>query len=398
MEGRRCDQCKHGYWNFTEENPDGCQQCSCDLLGTYENQGCNVYSGECVCKRYVTGRDCDQCLPEHWGLSEARDGCKPCDCDPGGSYDNNCDLLTGQCKCRPHVTGRTCSQPEQGYFAGLLDYRIYEAEYGGISDRAQLQIREPYRDREPSWTGPGFVRAVEDSSIQFTLDSITQTMEYDLVIRYEPQLAGQWEDVRVVLERPDAIDPNGPCAHLIQQQNVVSRQASDTDSYQEYNFESQSASRPELPNSHGPEIARVSLPSGARHAVVYPPTCLEAGKQYKVRLEFKSYDSNQETPSAAVLIDSITVVPRADSVPFLGGSPAADYRRQEFEHYRCAQYFYSVVKTNIPEVCKKHLYSIGFYVLGSGFECQCDPTGSYSGICDSLGKIYYSSLLNWCTI
>ena len=59
-------------------------------------QGCNVFSGECVCKRYVTGRDCDQCLPEHWGLSDTRDGCKPCDCDPGGSYDNMCDVITGQ--------------------------------------------------------------------------------------------------------------------------------------------------------------------------------------------------------------------------------------------------------------------------------------------------------------
>lgn len=213
------------------------------------------------------------------------------------------------------------------------------------------------RDRDPSWTGPGFVRAVEDSSIEFTLQPVSQSMEYDLVIRYEPQLPGQWEDVRVVLERPDPVDPDGPCANLQLQ-----------------------GERQDL------EISRVSLPSGARHVVVYPPTCLEAGKQYKVRLEFKNYDSAQDTPGASVLIDSITVVPRPDSIPFLGGSPAADYRRQEFEHYRCAQYFYSVHKANIPEVCKKHLYSIGFYVLGSGFECQCDPTGSYSTICDSLGR------------
>lgn len=167
--GRRCDQCQHGFWNFTEDNPDGCQPCSCHPMGTYENQGspdrfystlifffirttcflvsgCNVYSGECVCKRYVTGRDCDSCLPEHWGLSENnRDGCKPCDCDPGGSYDNNCDIHSGQCKCRPHVNGRTCSQPVQGFFAGAMDFQVYEAEYSSISDRGQLTIREPYR-------------------------------------------------------------------------------------------------------------------------------------------------------------------------------------------------------------------------------------------------------------
>ena len=179
-------------------------------------------------------------------------------------------------------------------------------------------------------------------------------MEYDVVIRYEPQLAGQWEDVRLRVERPDGADIDGPCANL--------------DTSEE-------------------EIYQVSLPSGGRHAVVYPSVCLEANKNYNFRLEFNAYDRLQETPSASVLIDSITVVPRADSVPFLAGSQTADQRRQEFEHYRCAQYFYSVVKASIPDVCRKHLYSIGFYVLGSGYECQCDPTGSYSGICDSLGNI-----------
>ena len=24
-DGPRCDQCTNGYWNFTAENPDGCQ-------------------------------------------------------------------------------------------------------------------------------------------------------------------------------------------------------------------------------------------------------------------------------------------------------------------------------------------------------------------------------------
>lgn len=55
-------------------------------------------TGECTCKRNVRGRDCNQCLPEHYGLSEDVDGCKACECDPGGSYDNNCDVLTGQCR------------------------------------------------------------------------------------------------------------------------------------------------------------------------------------------------------------------------------------------------------------------------------------------------------------
>jgi len=57
-----------------------------------------MINGECTCKRNVAGRDCNQCLPEYWGLSDDRDGCKPCDCDIGGAYDNYCDVVTGQCR------------------------------------------------------------------------------------------------------------------------------------------------------------------------------------------------------------------------------------------------------------------------------------------------------------
>ena len=57
------------------------------------------------------------------------------------------------------------------------------------------------------------MRAVEDSSLEFKIDGITQSMEYDVVIRYEPQLAGQWEDVRLRVERPSGVDIDGPCAN-----------------------------------------------------------------------------------------------------------------------------------------------------------------------------------------
>jgi len=161
IEGRRCDRCKNGFWNFDPNNPEGCQgketvittintnflfaqkinyysaiiiACTCNTLGTIDNQGCNMLTGECTCKRYVTARDCNQCLPEYWGLSEDRDGCKPCDCDPGGSYENSCDVVTGQCRCRPHVSGRTCNQPEQSYYTGSLDFLIYEGELSRATD------------------------------------------------------------------------------------------------------------------------------------------------------------------------------------------------------------------------------------------------------------------------
>lgn len=63
----------------------------------------------------------------------------------------------------------------------------------------------------------------------------------------------------------------------------------------------------------------------------------------------------------------IALVPRIDSVPFFRDSAANEIRRQEYERYRCGQAFFSVVKGNIPDVCKKYYYSIGFYVHGGAF-------------------------------
>ena len=55
-------------------------------------------------------------------------GCKPCDCDPGGAYDNHCDVITGQCKCRPNVGGRRCDVVNDGFFTGSLDFLLFEGE------------------------------------------------------------------------------------------------------------------------------------------------------------------------------------------------------------------------------------------------------------------------------
>ena len=65
----------------------------------------------------------------YWGLSEDPQGCKACDCDVGGAYDNNCDQSTGQCSCKPSVIGRQCNKVSPGYFITDLDYLRYEGEF-----------------------------------------------------------------------------------------------------------------------------------------------------------------------------------------------------------------------------------------------------------------------------
>ncbi|CAH0562710.1 unnamed protein product [Brassicogethes aeneus] len=352
VDGRRCDQCTNGFWNFTESNPDGCQKCDCDLFGTVDNQGCNVDYGTCTCKRYVTGRNCNQCLPEYWGLSEEDYGCKPCDCDPGGSFDNHCDVITGQCKCRDNMTGRNCDTPSQQYFTVSLDYQTYEAEYAHSS--GQVVIREPYRDgREDSWTGSGVVKATEGQYLQFTVDNIQTSADYDILIRYEPTLPGAWEDIDVRIQRPDNIDPHGPCA----------------DYNPQYDYK------------------RVALVSDRRSVKVVPSSCFEAGKTYTVTLEFKRYNFDKESPSASVLIDSIVLIPTIHKLPIFHGSAAADARLDNYTRYNCEQYIYEIGRNDIPDICRKYHASIGAYILNGAASCQCDPTGSVSKICESNGGL-----------
>lgn len=131
--GRRCDTCKDGFWNLDVNNPEGCESCTCNILGTIDNLGCNTHTGECVCKRLVTGKDCNQCMPETFGLSDSHDGCTLCECNAGGSLDNHCDVVTGQCRCRPNMTGRTCGQPKQNHFIPSL-HNIYEAEVPHVTE------------------------------------------------------------------------------------------------------------------------------------------------------------------------------------------------------------------------------------------------------------------------
>lgn len=352
--GRRCDACKNGYWDFNAENPDGCRPCTCNTFGTIDNQGCNVYTGECTCKRYVTGRDCNQCLPEFYGLSEnERDGCRSCDCDPGGSVDNHCDVISGQCKCRDQMTGRTCDTPQQQHYTASLDFLLYEAEFAKGSPTCQVVIREPYRDGRPdTWTGAGFMKAFEDSYLEFDVDDILTTMEYDIVVRYEPTSPDLWDNVEMRVIRPD----------------------------EEISLGKESACHGTDPND---DLKTITLASNSRSATAYPPTCMESNKRYKIRLDFKRSRYNKDSPPASILIDSIVLIPRIETIPWFHGSPPAEARRKEYER-QCTP-TYELQNGQISNVCKKYYNSIGAYIFKGAFNCQCDPTGSTSKLCDSFG-------------
>uniref|UniRef100_A0A674ETI2 Laminin, beta 2 (laminin S) n=1 Tax=Salmo trutta TaxID=8032 RepID=A0A674ETI2_SALTR len=200
VEGHRCDKCKSGFFGLSAANPRGCQPCQCDPRGTVsESPKCDPESGDCFCKRLVTGRSCDQCLPEHWALSHDLNGCRDCDCDVGGATDNHCSMENGQCRCRSHMMGRQ-------YWGGPL-FALFVLSI--------VEQREHQPGRPATWTGTGFAKVPEGSSLEFSINNIPYSMEYDLLIRYEPQMPRDWGEVRVTIIRPGPIPTSSPCGNTI---------------------------------------------------------------------------------------------------------------------------------------------------------------------------------------
>lgn len=174
------------------------------------------------------------------------------------------------------MTGRRCDRPEEGYYVPALDHRTLEAEDATIiGGSPQVVLRPPYNDRQLSWSGTGFMRLHPSSAIEFTLDKVPESKLYDLVVRYEPQVSGRWENVVLNIRRPGGTGGYGsPCSN--------------------YTGPEQDSQRLEL-SSSSRDVAATSV-------------CLEKGLRYILTLEVKDFErpitDGGEAPS--VLIDSVS--------------------------------------------------------------------------------------------
>jgi len=118
--GIHCDFCVYKHYRdpaLPLNDKDMYRKCDCDPIGTYDDGLCDPYTnpddgmvaGRCRCRKFTDGSRCEKCKNGYWNFTaENPDGCQPCDCDILGAYDNNCDAITGQCRCRSNFEGQKC--------------------------------------------------------------------------------------------------------------------------------------------------------------------------------------------------------------------------------------------------------------------------------------------------
>uniref|UniRef100_A0A9J8DEI0 Laminin, beta 2-like n=1 Tax=Cyprinus carpio carpio TaxID=630221 RepID=A0A9J8DEI0_CYPCA len=318
VKGQRCDYCKEGHYGLSLDNPLGCHPCNCDPRGiTMIGAPCDQISGDCSCKRYVTGRYCNQCLPEHWGLSNDLAGCRPCDCDFGGATNNKCRMDNGQCDCRPHLIGRQCSEVQPAFFCASLDYNKYEAEEA-IGQRQPGQM--------VTWTGPGFARVKDGAGLEFTISNIPYAMEYDIMIRYEPENFHFWVNYAFLKQ-------GSMCCNFL-------------------------------------TTAKTSTaPCWCNYIIVETFVDLIMTNAYSFSLS-----------------PQLVLIPKYDELPgFQGDDVQDERRRQEMELYMCLDSFMTLPMPALAELCTTLICSISAIMYNGALACQCDPQGSLSAECDRVG-------------
>ncbi|XP_060770777.1 laminin subunit beta-4 isoform X2 [Neoarius graeffei] len=254
---------------------------------------------------------------------------------------------------RPAVTLPSCVNyfRSRGYDVEFRDGRFVVVKRESRRKRRQGQrtiplqpgslhqvILRPHTPVEPiAWTGPGVVRVQDGAGLRFIVTNIPVTLNYHLVVRYEPQSTDDWT-ANVKIVSLGSLDENCP---------------------------------------FDPSEKTLTLPSTSRAAMLDPSVCLSSGVQYYVDITFENPDPDC---SSHILIDSMGLIPKLESLPNF----CSDASLAQYQQHHCVELGARAGEHTPPEVCANLIASMSAYIHNGAIPCRCNPVGSFSSSCSKF--------------
>ncbi|KAM9352424.1 laminin subunit beta-4 [Symphorus nematophorus] len=360
--GVLCNQCVAGFWGLGNSG-FRCSPCDCDVGGAHGNM-CSPEDGQCHCLPNMVGRRCSDPAPGYflppldYFLYEA-ELATPLHGGPSSSAPDTPPPPYLQPPVLPQ-----CEQyfREQGYDFKFSNGRVVLVRRTRRLARRHrrqgqssipldpghaLQIIPRHRtaDQPITWTGLGLVRVLEGAGLRFTVDNLPSSMDYQLVIRYEPEAPSDWlASVSITTVSPG----DGSC-------------------------------------SNNPTGSRtLILPGNARGGILDSPVCLNAGGQYFVDVVFHKQPGPDASSSSHILIDSMGLIPTIESIQdFCSHSDLDTFRR-----FHCVGLAAELgPQESLPEVCEGLSKSMSARIHNGAVPCRCNTFGSLGPSCSKLGGL-----------
>ncbi|XP_056307443.1 laminin subunit beta-4 [Danio aesculapii] len=392
--GPQCDQCLPGYWGLGN-TVYGCIPCNCDIGGALKTE-CSPLDGQCKCRPNMVGQKCSDPAPGYFlapldfYIYEAENAaplavispfigpppvvypteliperptklplCAPAPKPSPVPYREQTTVRPSPAPYNPHVTLPMCEHyfRQRGYDFQISNGRLVVVKREKRQTRRRRQgqrtipfepgsplqiiLRQRANEQSVTWTGLGFVRVQDGAGLRFTVSNIPATLDYYVVVRYEPESTDDWTAIVSILSfgSGDERCPNDPSNKMF------------------------------------------TLPASGRTATLDLPVCLSDGNQYHVDITFRKQPSEDPHSSSYILIDSLGLIPKVESVPNF----CTQSYLSQFQQYRCIELAVQAGGQTLPEVCEMLIGSMSAFIHNGAVSCNCHHIGAYGSSCSKFG-------------
>ncbi|XP_017281846.1 laminin subunit beta-4 [Kryptolebias marmoratus] len=357
--GPRCDQCVAGFWGLGN-SVFSCSPCDCDIGGAF-NSMCSSEVGQCHCLPNMIGRRCSDPAPGYflpalnYFLYEAELAAPL-----SGGFSTSLPPSPPSSPSSPLVNPALLPPCEQYFRSQGFDFKLSNGKVvlvrktrhtsrrrrrlkNGIplepGHTLQIIPRQRSADQSGTWTGLGFVRVMEGAGLIFTVDNLPSSMEYQLVIHYEPQSLSDWlATVRIIT----LLSGDGGCS------------------------DNPTASKTML------------LPATSKLSILDSGVCLNAEGQYLVEIIFHKKPG---TDNLYLLVDSMGLIQKTES----GQNFCSQRDLNSVHHFRCIGLTVSPgSQESLLKICEGLIQSLSAKIHNGAIACRCNVVGSLGPACRKL--------------